>query len=398
MPGDQPSKWQDRTQNPAFSSEITYDSISSFAVVSPTADTIEQFKIIRSENITCDTTFYDTLEIRVPDIYYPAATQWTIGLHEGGYANYFSLHKPSGATGTFAFDFLRDLGWSGIKTFYIEARVTADPSDYFKMDYVRVFHNATDKVYLWREEFNGEIALACKNWWDENEDSTLNATISPDPTQTYAQIQIVGPEIFGKVITPGVYWNPSKYSRVSLGVVSISPNTECTVEVIDLITYQHATLGTITQEGTYDFNVFEAPGWKWTQEELLAIQVWVSADQSGKNCLIDYIRIYSFKETTPTPTPDITPYFPEGGYARPNPFLPTRGQKASFNFRLPQAGAAYTIRIFNTRGRLVRTLGTSSRPEWDGRDEMGNICEGGIYFYQIESGGWRINGQVVLIK
>lgn len=397
-PGEQPPKWQDRTQNTALSSEITYDSIPSYAVVSPTADTLEQFKIIRSEIITCNTSVYDTIEIRVPDVFYPAATQWTIGLHEEGYANYFSLHKPSGATGTFAFDLLRDLSWSGTKTFYIEARVTSQPNDYVKLDYVRIFHNPTNEIHLWREEFDGDTITAYRNWWDEGENNEFNAQINPGPTASLAQIEILGPERFGKVISPGVYWNPSKHGWLSIGIAALSPNTDCTIEVINLVTYEVVPVGIVTSEGTHTFNVRSLPGWKWDQEELLAIQLWISADQIGKICTLDFVRIYSFKETRPTPTPDTRPYFPEGGYAQPNPFLPTRGQKACFRIRFADLGAAYTIHIFNTRGRVVRTIRNSSEPEWDGRDESGHLCEGGVYLYQIESGGRRVSGRVVLLK
>lgn len=89
------------------------------------------------------------------------------------------------------------------------------------------------------------------------------------------------------------------------------------------------------------------------------------------------------------------PSFSEGGYATPNPFLPRRGQKAFFNFRF-EVPTAFTIRIYNLRGRLQRTL--SGTREWDGRGESGHLCEGGVYVYQIEAEGKRVSGKVVLIK
>lgn len=90
------------------------------------------------------------------------------------------------------------------------------------------------------------------------------------------------------------------------------------------------------------------------------------------------------------------PLFPEGGYATPNPFLPLRGQKAFFNFRFDELPAAFTIRIYNLRGQLQRTL-TGTR-EWDGRSDAGHLCEGGVYVYQIEAEGKRVSGKVVMIK
>lgn len=91
-----------------------------------------------------------------------------------------------------------------------------------------------------------------------------------------------------------------------------------------------------------------------------------------------------------------SPTLGDGGYATPNPFLPLLGQKAFFNFRFEEPNAVYAVRIYNLRGRLQRTL-TNTR-EWDGRNESGHLCEGGVYVYQIEAEGKRVNGKVVLLK
>lgn len=85
-----------------------------------------------------------------------------------------------------------------------------------------------------------------------------------------------------------------------------------------------------------------------------------------------------------------------GGYATPNPFTPTTGQKASFNFFLQDINSSFQIKIFTVRGRCIRTI-TAER-EWDGRNDSGQIVEGGLYIYQIEAEGKRVSGTVVLIK
>ncbi len=84
------------------------------------------------------------------------------------------------------------------------------------------------------------------------------------------------------------------------------------------------------------------------------------------------------------------------GYATPNPFTPTMGQRTSFNFYTRAIDSPFTIRIYTVRGRLIRTL-TRMR-EWDGRNEAGRIVEGGLYIYQIQAENERISGTVVLIK
>jgi hypothetical protein len=95
---------------------------------------------------------------------------------------------------------------------------------------------------------------------------------------------------------------------------------------------------------------------------------------------------------------DIVPnaLFPAGGYATPNPFLPLRGQKVFFNIRFDSPAAIFTIRIYNLRGHLQRTL--RNMREWDGRSEAGHVCEGGVYIYQIQADDRRVSGKVVLIK
>lgn len=85
-----------------------------------------------------------------------------------------------------------------------------------------------------------------------------------------------------------------------------------------------------------------------------------------------------------------------GGYATPNPFTPTTGQKTFFNFYLKNIASPFVVKIYTLRGRLIRTL-TGTR-EWDGRNDSGQWVEGGLYLYQISAEGKRVSGTVVLIK
>jgi concanavalin A-like lectin/glucanase superfamily protein len=134
----------------------------------------------------------------------------------------------------------------------------------------------------------------------------------------------------------------------------------------------------------------------------------------------DNLKIWNYAKTdfsdrfyvdgsSPTTTPTITmtssitptmtatvPLLETGGYATPNPFLPKLGQKAFFNFQLNDPNQNYSIRIMSRNGRVVRILRNVN--EWDGRNDSGNLCEGGLYIYQIEVGKQRVSGEVVLIK
>ena len=84
----------------------------------------------------------------------------------------------------------------------------------------------------------------------------------------------------------------------------------------------------------------------------------------------------------------------------PNPFNP----KTTIRFGLPSA-AGVDLKVFDARGRLVRTLidGDTLTPgfhsvDWNGRDDRGEQTSSGIYFYVVESGGARESGKMVLLK
>lgn len=399
--GTQPPQWNDRTQNPAFGSEIVYDDIYSYALITPTVDTLDKYKSVHSANIICNVSLYDTIEIKVPDTNNTAETQWSLALQElTGYANYYYLHKESGATGTFAFDLPHDLGWSGEKGFYIDAKVSSYTANYLKLDYVRIFQNVTNERVYWREDFIGPANALVKSWWSNNRDPVIDAEIYYDPLGTQGRITYLGPgEEKAKVISPGVYWNPAKHPLLSFQITNMPEGVNCNLSVIEIGgEWAEIVVGNAPQSGSYTIDVTKTPGWPWMSEKLLGVEFWIQADQVGKSYDLDYVKILALKTPSPTSTIDTTPPFPQGGYATPNPFLPATGQKAFFNFRFSDSAAAATIKIYNVRGRVVRTLKNPSRPEWDGRDEAGHLCEGGIYLYQIESGGQRVSGRVVLIK
>jgi hypothetical protein len=93
-------------------------------------------------------------------------------------------------------------------------------------------------------------------------------------------------------------------------------------------------------------------------------------------------------------TATLTPRVPtERHRVLPNPFAPFRGEWA--RFYIP-GGSFSQIRIYNLKGRLVRTL--TGEPAWEGRDDAGRDCEGGIYLYQLEADGKRFTGTLVLIR
>jgi hypothetical protein len=85
--------------------------------------------------------------------------------------------------------------------------------------------------------------------------------------------------------------------------------------------------------------------------------------------------------------------------AAPNPFNP--GTVISYD--LPRRGHL-DIRIFDARGRLVRTLADgeaevgAGQVRWDGADDRGQPVGAGVYFYEVRGADERITGKLALVK
>ncbi|NUQ40146.1 MAG: T9SS type A sorting domain-containing protein [Calditrichaceae bacterium] len=83
----------------------------------------------------------------------------------------------------------------------------------------------------------------------------------------------------------------------------------------------------------------------------------------------------------------------------PNPFNP----ETIIQFDLPMNGAV-TLKIYDIRGRLVKTLADGEFPagthrvKWDGRDERGNEAASGVYLYHFVAGNYRQTRKMVLLR
>ena len=83
----------------------------------------------------------------------------------------------------------------------------------------------------------------------------------------------------------------------------------------------------------------------------------------------------------------------------PNPFNPI----TKINFNMPRNGHI-SMKIFNVRGELVRTLIDDSRKageytvEWDGSDDRGQSVASGVYFYETRTAGKSIVNKMALVK
>ena len=83
----------------------------------------------------------------------------------------------------------------------------------------------------------------------------------------------------------------------------------------------------------------------------------------------------------------------------PNPFNPS----TKIEYEVQQAGHI-TIKVFNLRGELVKTLVDQDRPSgeysavWDGKNDIGNSVASGQYFYQLSVGDFVTSKKLLLLK
>ena len=88
----------------------------------------------------------------------------------------------------------------------------------------------------------------------------------------------------------------------------------------------------------------------------------------------------------------------------PNPFNP----ETWIPYRLA-TDSPLTIHIYNTKGRLVRTISLGNKNAgvyttknkaayWDGRDSLGDKVASGVYFYQLQAGEFRATRKMVILK
>ena len=87
-------------------------------------------------------------------------------------------------------------------------------------------------------------------------------------------------------------------------------------------------------------------------------------------------------------------------HARPNPFL----EGTSLRFDVPR-GAVTKVHVYDTAGRLVRTVLPESHLEeggyafwWNGRDDAGMRVSSGVYFARAVVGGTEATKKIVLLR
>ncbi|MCK4775443.1 MAG: T9SS type A sorting domain-containing protein, partial [Candidatus Krumholzibacteria bacterium] len=133
-------------------------------------------------------------------------------------------------------------------------------------------------------------------------------------------------------------------------------------------------------------------GWRWDG----GFYYKVCATDVHEN-VSDYTLL---EPATITGVPDTTPSaFNALGQNTPNPFNPTTSIRYSL-----EAATDARLAIYDTRGRLVRTLLNGPKTKgghtaiWDGKDNSGQRVASGVYFYRLEAASFTQTRKMVFIK
>ncbi|MCD4814568.1 T9SS type A sorting domain-containing protein [bacterium] len=387
-------RWTDENVNTLFSRTPSYMFVSMTAQTNATGS-------IKSFNISADFDFNDTLEMKIVENEPRVNFQWKVqlrGMNGSNPLNLHALHDLSGANGVFSFPIQKLTNWRGEKEFRIEINFensnTVAAHHYTLFDYFRVYQNTTEQIYFWQDDFDHkmEIGLEVNNWWDneafaynENQHAVIRYAAEG------ARVHLTD-NTSGLVRSPGVYWDTQKYYIFEMNIVDIQPGVSGKIILLQIDDYEvNQKIGTFTRPGRINIDLRTFPDLPWQSAHMLTVELHITGSP-GQYYTLDYIGFLADKHPKPLPTAT-PPVFPKGCYAVPNPFIPSQAPVQFFT-RFTNIQETYQIKIINLTGRVVRTLTTLS---WDGKDEQGNLCEGGIYIYQITSGEKRVSGKVVLI-
>ncbi|MCD4813863.1 hypothetical protein K8S19_09265 [bacterium] len=216
-----------------------------------------------------------------------------------------------------------------------------------------------------------------------------NATISGDG-QGYAVIRLEqnADKEYGDVMSPVISSLILDHDNIfEIKIESMSPDTTLDVQIQDVYNDKNNFLvfDNLVSERIEYARIEHQPGWDYS-----VIKLWIDGIPGQSEVKIDYIRIYS----RPDNHSDEDLFC--DAYADPDPFTPTTGMFTRIGKISDFLIKDYSIKIMNLRGRHVRSLNNTNT--WDGRNEQGGFCEGGVYIYQIETEGERASGKVVLVK
>ena len=168
-----------------------------------------------------------------------------------------------------------------------------------------------------------------------------------------------------------------------------------TVTALDAALILQYTVGLITA-----FPVQSAPILVVKDDNQLLTEIIAELENSSLSTeqqrVLEQLKHLLWQQTLPKQTALLQNY--------PNPFNP----ETWLPYQLAQ-DAPVTIRIYNTKGQLIRALHLGARKAgiyvakdkaayWDGRDKLGQKVASGVYYYTLQAGNFRTTRKMVILK
>jgi len=219
--------------------------------------------------------------------------------------------------------------------------------------------------------------------------------VSSLSTLSFDEIAVVEPGEPGSVYGDADFWDYCviEGSNDGLHWTALTPGWDCRDDNAWLTAWNASGSGTPSMYRTRTITLNDT----FAQGDVVLLRWRMFADGyvTGWGWAIDNVNVVS---SGLTPAVDV-PMPVSLAQNRPNPFNP----KTSIAFSLDRDGPV-TLRVFDARGRLVRTLVNETRAagqhvvDWDGRDDAGRREAAGVYLYSLEAGGTSVQRKMTLVK
>jgi hypothetical protein len=249
--------------------------------------------------------------------------------------------------------------------------------------------------------FSGSAIHSAHNYPD-NVTSTYLLTVPIRVAQSNAyvsfdEVALVEPGDPGTVFGDASFWDYVivEGSRDGVTWLPIEPGYDCRRDPAWEAAWNSATAGNTALLRPHLFDLQSV--FAWNETILLRLRLYADASVNGWGWIVDNLQI---QVGSPTDVPD-------GPVARvvalaqntPNPFNPA----TTIRYVLPRDGDV-NLRIFDVRGRLVRTLvdGVQTAGEhavlWDGRTAGGGAAASAVYVYRLQAGDEVRQRRMTLVR
>jgi hypothetical protein len=214
-------------------------------------------------------------------------------------------------------------------------------------------------------------------------------------TLTFDEVAIIEPGDSGSVFGDGDFWDYVIVEGTTDGTTwqAVAPGWDARDDSEWLTAYNGGLPGTASMFETRSIDLHNT----FDMGEVVLLRWRLSADTyvTGWGWIVDNIVVTS---SGPTGIDD-TPRAATLNQNYPNPFNPS----TTIAFDLPHSGAA-SLKIYDVRGRLVRTLINEVRQAgphkqvWDGRNNTGQRVASGVYMYRLVFGDFVKTKKMTLLK